>query len=266
MKNPKHAKPFFLNIWFHEPHQRIAAPPEIVTRYGKAKQQGAIYSATIDNTDQAIGRIIEHLETTGQLDNTLIIYSSDNGSYLADRCRPLRGQKGVNWEGGLRVPGIFHWPGHIKPGTEPKEAAGLVDIVPTVCGLLQIPQPELPLDGNDLSPLLLGKSPGHFVRKQPFFWHLQRSRPIVAMRKGDYVLTADPAYELSEENTFQEQWIPALKTGRYNNYQLFDLGNDPGQKTNLAATQPELVESLTKELLEINDSIMADGADWYLEK
>ena len=266
MKKTKPNKPFYLNVWFHEPHMKTAAPSELVADYGEERQQGAIYSATIDNTDRAIGRIVSYLEETGQLDNTLIIYSSDNGSYLADRCRPLRGQKGVNWEGGLRVPGIFHWPGHISPGTEPTEAAGLVDVVPTVCSLLEIPPSAQPLDGSDLSPILLGKSPEDFKRKQALFWHLQRSRPIVAMRKGDYILTADPAYELSEENTFQEQWIPAVKTGQYDNYQLFDLSKDPGQKTNLAADQAELLESLKKELLQINDSVMADGADWHLRK
>lgn len=265
------AAPFFLNVWFHEPHAPIAAPDEIVKHYGEIpekKRRGksaAVYSATIDNTDRAIGRLLAKLREIAPAEETLIIYASDNGSYLEDRTGGLRGRKGMNWDGGIRVPGIFHWPGRIVSGSVEDEAAGLVDVLPTVCHLLGLENPEgVVLDGADISPLLTGKGE-LFARPQPLFWHLQKARPIVAMRAGDYSLVADPDFELSESNMFDESWIPAIKEGKYTNFQLFDLKRDPNQTTNIAAENPELLGKLKKQLLEINASIMADGADWHLD-
>ncbi len=179
--------PFFLNVWFHEPHAPIAAPDEIVDQYGAEKDQAAIYSGTIDNTDRAIARILAKLREIADPEETLIIYASDNGSYRDDRTGGLRGRKGMNWEGGIRVPGIFSWPGEIEKSQTPSDPAGIVDILPTICDLLGIDPPESHLDGSDLSPLLRGHEE-RFQRHQPLFCHLQKSRPIVAMRDGPYSL------------------------------------------------------------------------------
>ena len=261
----KNDTPFFLNVWFHEPHAPIAAPGRIVTTYGKATDKGAVYSGTIDNTDRAIMRLLSKLKEIDAFGNTLVIYASDNGSYRDDRTGGLRGRKGMNWEGGIRVPGIFHWPGRIKEGHVARQPAGLVDILPTVCGLLKIDKPaDVHLDGSDLSPLLLGTS-AEFQRHQPLFWHLQKSRPIVAMRDGNFSLVADPAQELSTNNMFQESWIPTIRNGRYQNFQLFDLNSDPNQTTNVAHEHPDRLEKMKSELLNINQSIMADGHDWHLQ-
>lgn len=192
-------KPFFLNVWFHEPHAPIAAPDEIVSRYGKLNDPAAIYSGTIDNTDRAIARLLEKLKQVEPPENTLIIYSSDNGSYRADRVGHLRGTKGSNYEGGLRVPGIFYWPGTIARGRVEHEPAGLVDLLPTVCGLLGIDEPkDVYLDGSDLSPLLIGRK-DEFVRHQPLFWLLPASGPAVAIRGGQYSLVAHRAYEFPRD-------------------------------------------------------------------
>ncbi len=154
-------KPFFLNVWFHEPHAPIAAPDEIVSPYGKLNDPAAIYCGTIDNTDRAIARLLKKIRQVDSPENTLIVYSSDNGSYRADRVGHLRGIKGSNYEGGIRVPGIFSWPGTIASGRVEQEPAGLVDLLPTVCGLLGIDKPAgVHLDGSDLSPLLTGARTG----------------------------------------------------------------------------------------------------------
>jgi arylsulfatase A len=262
-RDPK--APFFLNVWFHEPHAPIAAPDDIVKNYGKLTDRAGIYSATIDNTDRAIARLLAKLEQIDDPENTLIIYGSDNGSYRDDRTGGLRGRKGVNWEGGIRVPGIFCWPGKIPAGRVLREPAGLVDVLPTVCGLLGIPKPRnRHLDGSDLTPLL-AKTDKTFDRHQPLFWHLQKSRPIVAMRDGNFSLVAEPDYELSTNNMFQEAWIPKIKAGKYKRYQLFDLVKDPKQEHNIAAEHPELLARLKKKLLAINNSIMADAHDWHLK-
>lgn len=258
--------PVFLNVWFHEPHAPIAAPDEIVKLYGELDDRAAIYSGTIDNTDRAIGRLLEALRKRRGSRPALVIYASDNGSYRDDRTGGLRGKKGQNWEGGLRVPGIFSWPGKIHAERVLAEPAGLVDVLPTVCGLLGLEKPRgVHLDGSDLTPLLV-KDRGDFRRHQPLFWHLQKSRPIVALRDGNHSLVADPDFELSTNNMFREAWIPALKAGGYRNFRLYDLREDPAQTRDLSAEKPELLERLKAQLLEINRSVLADGADWHLER
>jgi len=192
-------RPFFLNVWFHEPHAPIAAPDEIVSRYGNLNDPAAIYSGTIDNTDRAIARLLKKLKQVDSPENTLIIYSSDNGSYRADRVGNLRGIKGSNYEGGIRVPGIFYWPGTITGGRVQHEPAGLVDLLPTVCGLLGIDKPtDVHLDGSDLSPLLTGRK-DEFVRHQPLSWLLPASDPAVAIRDGQYSLVAYRDYEFPKD-------------------------------------------------------------------
>ncbi len=192
-------KSFFLNIWFHEPHAPIAAPERIVSQYGELKDPAAIYSGTIDNTDRAIARLLKKLEQVDSPENTLIIYSSDNGSYRADRVGALRGTKGSNFEGGIRVPGIFYWPGTITKGRLEHKPAGLVDLLPTVCGLIGINKPEgVHLDGSDLSPLLIGRA-DKFTRHQPLFWLLPAAGPAVAIRDGNYSLVAYRDYSLPKD-------------------------------------------------------------------
>jgi arylsulfatase A len=266
LDNHRHPKaPFFLNLWFHEPHAPIAAPDKIVSTYGELKDRAAVYSGTIDNTDRAISRVVEKLNQMGVRENTLIIYASDNGSYRDDRVGNLKGRKGSNWDGGIRVPGIFSWPAVIPKNRVEKHPAGLVDVLPTLCGLLnlEVPQDRM-IDGSDLSPLLKGK-PDNFKRHQPMFWYLQKSRPIVAMRDGDFSLVANPNYEIPETNMFQERWIPRVKNGGYKDFQLFDLSKDPGQTQNIASDNPELLKNLKAKLLQINQSVMADGTDWHLQ-
>ena len=197
---PKPNEPFFLNIWFHEPHAPIAAPAEIVSRYGKLDDPAAIYSGTIDNTDRAIARLLARLKEMGALENTLIIYSSDNGSYREDRNGGLRGNKGANFEGGIRSPGIFCWPGGIPKGRIEHEPAGAVDLLPTICGLLGIDKPKgVHLDGSDLSPLLTGRGE-QFQRHQPLFWLLPTSNPAAAIRDGRYSLVGYRNYELPQDH------------------------------------------------------------------
>lgn len=253
--------PYFLNVWFHEPHAPIAAPKAAIEPYGKPDNKLAVYSGTIHNTDRAIGRLLEVVHRLDAPNDTLIIYASDNGTYQKRRTGNLKGTKGSNWEGGIRVPGIFYWPGKVNHSVN-RQPAGIVDVLPTVCGLLDIPPPaQVHLDGSDLSPLLTGQSE-QFRRHQPLFWHLQKSRPIVAIRSDQWSLVADPAFPLSQNNMFQESWIPEIRSGSYTNFRLFDLSNDPGQENDVARANPEVFEHLRSQLLEINSSIMADGVVW----
>ena len=203
-------RPFFLNIWFHEPHAPIAAPDAIVAKYGALDDPAAVYSATIDNTDRAIARLVAKLKADGEFENTLIVYASDNGSYRQDRVGKLRGKKGSNFEGGHRVPGIFHWPAAIPSGRIEDEPAGMVDLLPTVAGLLGIEPPSgVHLDGADLSPLLTPRA-GTFCRAQPLFWFSPDAG--AAMRDGRYSLVAYPGYQLPKDRAGMQALFEQVKT------------------------------------------------------
>ena len=200
--------PFFLNLWFNEPHAVIAAPDDIVSRYGALNDQAAIYNGTIDNTDRAIGRLVARLEKLGELDNTIIHYSSDNGSYRQERSGELRGKKGSHHEGGHRVPGIFYWKGKIPGGRVEKEPAGAVDLLPTICGLLGIDKPkDVFLDGSDLTPLLTRT--GAFERHQPLFW---MNGSTMALRVGDYTLLAPGTARLPFDSAKANRLLQQTKT------------------------------------------------------
>ncbi len=202
--------PFFLNLWFNEPHAVIAAPDEIVSQYGALNDQAAIYNGTIDNTDRAIGRLVAKLEQLGELDNTIIHYSSDNGSYRQERSGELRGKKGSHHEGGHRVPGIFYWKNGIPGGRVEKEPAGAVDLLPTICGLLGIDKTKgVFLDGSDLTPLLTRT--GSFARHQPLFW---MNGSTMALRMGGHTLlapsTARLPFDSAKANRLLQQTKLAL--------------------------------------------------------
>ena len=214
--------PFFLNLWFTEPHAVIAAPDEIVSQYGALDDQAAIYNGTIDNTDRAIGRLVAKLEKLGELDNTIIIYSSDNGSYLRDRNGELRGSKGSLFEGGHRVPGIFYWKGKIPGGLVEDEPAGAVDLLPSICGLIGIAPPGVHLDGSDLAPLLTRTRT--FERHQPLFW---MSDSTMVLRMGDYTLSAPGTTKLpfdhAKANLLMQQTKMALGDDLENELGELDL-------------------------------------------
>ena len=205
-------KPFFLNVWFHEPHAPIAAPDEIVADYGDTSDPAAIYSGTIDNTDRAIERLLEKLKAMGVEKDTLVIYSSDNGSYRRDRVGELRDSKGSNFEGGIRVPGIFSWPGTIPERQVSNLPAGLIDIVPTICGLLDIDPPSgVHLDGADLSPILLGKADS-ITRHQPLAWILPLSGSPIAIRDGKWSLIGKRSREFPRDREAMAALIGQMET------------------------------------------------------
>ena len=302
-------QPFFMNIWFNEPHSKLAAPDEITSIYGDLKDEGALYSATVDNTDRAIGRLVAKLRETGKLDNTLIIYSSDHGSYRADRNGGLKGNKGSNFQGGLRSPGIFFWPDGVRGGRIESTPSGAVDLLPTICGLVGIDKPKgVHLDGADLSPVLIEK--GTFTRAQPLFWLAPSSGHLATLREGNYTLMGYRGYELPSNQarknellrqmarlagidpstpnlgsrvsnttftspeykrlkgefvrlrTFQEAWIPAIKSGGFSRFALYDLESDPLQKKDISKQRPKVTERLKKKLLELYRDVLEDAPDW----
>ena len=146
-KNPK--QPFFLYVAYHEPHEPVASPPEMVKAYedGSARNHDeAQYFANVENLDAATGMLIDHLDALGYGENTLVIFTSDNGPETLNRYKnakrsygvsgPLRGMKLHTHEAGFRVAGIMRWPAQIKPGQKSDTPVSSLDFLPTFAGWL----------------------------------------------------------------------------------------------------------------------------------
>ena len=204
-------KPFFLYLPFHEPHAKIATPPEIAAQYPDMDKKSANYFGNIQHMDMAVGRVLATLQEQGVADNTMIFFGSDNGSYRMGSNGDLRGMKGEVYDGGIKVPGIFHFPKVFKGKRVVDTPMWYPDMLPTVAALIGAKIPEnLSLDGIDLSRLLKGKKAPR--REAPMMWYFYRSSPEAAMRLGNYSLGLVRAIRRSVRiRLWRKIWI-SLKT------------------------------------------------------
>ena len=145
-------RPFFLNLWFHESHEPVAAAEEYLALYPKeANLDRRHYHGDVSQMDAAVGKLMKYLDDHGLRDNTLVFFSSDNGPETLNRYKtanrsygspgPLRGMKLHVTEAGYRVPGIVRWPGHARPGTVSAEPVCGVDLMPTFCAVAGVAPP-----------------------------------------------------------------------------------------------------------------------------
>lgn len=254
-------QPFFLNVWFNEPHKKLASPPELMARHQNLSEGEALYYANIENLDLAAGRLLKELDELGLADNTIVIFTSDNGPWRAQSAGHFRGKKSELYDGGIREPGIIRWPGHVEAGSYSDYASGFVDILPTICEITGSALPEeTHLDGTSLLPLIQGDD---VEREQPLFWFHYKSSPAAAIRDGAFVLTADPAnIYRSRTHFFDRTDLEYLKHLNFEVFQLFNVNTDPGQEKNIAADHPEIVERLKTELIRIYTHAMAEGPNW----
>jgi len=229
-------QPLFLYLAFNSPHAPLQAPPEYLERYASITDRNRrTYAAMPTCMDDAIGRVLEALEKRGMRENTLILFSSDNGGPLPLGANngPLRAGKGTVYEGGVRVPAFAVWPGRIRPGTVVNEMLHIVDWHPTLLKLagasLEAP---LPLDGRDAWPTMAEGKPS------PRTEILHNVTPDNgAIRCGDWklVVNAPRAARGAEDSP-----SPSIE--------LFNIARDPYEKTNLANENPEKVKELHSRL------------------
>ena len=221
--------PFFLYVPHTMPHVPLFRSEAFAGRSAAGR-----YGDVIEEIDWSVGRILETLREEGLDERTLVIFSSDNGPWLSYRQHGgsaglLRQGKGTTWEGGMRVPGIFRWPGTIRPGVV-QEIGATTDLFTTIVPLAGGTVPDdRPLDGVDLSPVLLGGGPG------PRDWMaFYRMGELYAYRQGPYKvhLVTEGRYGIGGERTEHD---PPL---------LFHLGDDPGERYDLAAERPDVVADL----------------------
>jgi len=195
-------QPFFLYVPFHEPHEPVASPPELVARHrGQARNENeAQYFANVENLDAAVGELLAALDRLRLTENTVVFFSSDNGPETLHRYAgaqrsygspgPLRGMKLWTTEGGCRVPGILRWPGRVQAGQVSDEPVSSLDLLPTFCALGRAAVPRgLKLDGADLRPVFNGEP---VKRDQPLFWVYFRALndQRAALRDGPWKLLA----------------------------------------------------------------------------
>ena len=224
-------RPFFLNWWPYSVHYPMQAPAELIAKYRQRQEvKDPVYAAMIEGMDAAIGRFLKQLDEAGLRDNTLILFKSDNGGYSGDN-RPLRGLKGMLYEGGLRVPWIVRWPGRVPAGSICATPVISTDCHPTLLEAAGLqPAPGSTLDGRSLIPLFEQK-PG-FDRDAIFFHYPnyafhKKNRLGSAMRAGDFKLIT--YYDNGE-------------------LELYRLSSDIGEEVNLSQQHPEIVRQLKDKL------------------
>ena len=232
------AKPFFLYLAHNMPHAPVFASPAF-----QGKSKGGRYGDVVEEIDWSVGQIMKAIKDGGVDDDTLVVFTSDNGPWSmfgphGGTAAPLRGEKGTSWEGGYRVPGLFRWPGKIKPAVIDDLAANL-DLYATFATLAGGEQPQ-GLRGylsKDFSGSLLRGEPS--PRKRWLYSHGSTS----AFRSGKYKIHLASKDRSSHPDT-RRQEAPV----RHNPPLLFDLSMDPGEQRNLSADHPEVVARLLREM------------------
>lgn len=237
------SKPFALSIWIHEPHSPIATDPQFSKLYNG--HENSEYMGNITQLDHALGLVMEALETEGVTDDTLLIFTSDNGpvARFGGTTGGLRGGKRSDHEGGIRVPGVARWPGHIEPGTVSDVPVVGTDIFATVLDITSIPLPaDRTIDGVSMIPAFSGK---RVERTVPLFWRTHVSPPAdrVALRMGDWKLVGDETLT---------------------KFQLFEIQKDWQEKHDLAASMPEKTEAMKERLFDVWKRIESEGpSHWW---
>ncbi len=258
-------RPFYLNFWLYSVHSPWNARQDLIDRYQKtadpnAGQRNPLYAAMVRSMDDAVGRLLDALDAARVTDNTIIVFTSDNGGWAyppratdpkgyagipATSNAPLRSGKASNYEGGTRVPCMIAWPGHTRPRVS-EALFSSVDFFPTLLAMAGVPAASVPKgDGVDQGPAILGEKAcrdtvfEHFPHGSetqqveiPGFW------PASWVRRGDWKLIR--FYAGNEDRT--------------DRLELYDLKIDVGETRNRAAEQPERVRELSRLL----DSFLRD--------
>ena len=253
--------PFFMYVAFHEPHAKIASPPELIANYPNQKPKDAAYFANIENMDLATGRILETLKNRGLDKNTLVFFTSDNGSYRMGSNGPLRGLKGEVYEGGMKVPGIFSYPNGFEGKRVVDSPIWFQDVLPTICKLVGIELPkDRHYDGISLLPLLQDKA--ELKRAQPMLWFFYRSAPELAMRKGDYVLVAGVNDHIPRTHWLADIDMPFIKNLRPDFFELYNVVQDVGQQEDLSDKEPEKLMEMKQAFQQLFEGVQDEGPIW----
>lgn len=229
-------QPFFLYL----PHNAVHFPLYPGTQWAGNSPHG-IYSDWVEEVDWSVGKVLDALREQHLSEQTLVLFTSDNGGTSLGDNRPLRGNKGSTWEGGMRVCTIASWPGHIPAASTTSAITGMLDILPTLAALAGAPLPaDRIIDGVNIWPILKSDADTKPPRNTFFYY---RGLALEAVRQGDWKLRL----------TAQRPKPPQ------DNPQLYNLGVDIGETTDVAAANPGVVETLQSLVAEMANDLGLDG-------
>ena len=223
----------------------LQAKEQDIAKYSEIdNEKKRIYAAMVDSMDQAIGKILEAVDTRGIAENTFVLFFSDNGGISYGDNRPWRGGKGTVYEGGVRVPAVLRWPAGVAGGRSVDAMMGYIDVYPTIKRVAGITDPDPnPLDGRDMLDVIRGerKAP-----KRDWFSYIAQGRP-------DRTAVCDGTWKLvvlggSVLDVTLERAIRGGDSRAKPSVELFHLKRDPGEQTNLAADHPDIVAGLLERL------------------
>ncbi len=254
--------PFYLNVWGHIPHNPVNpadalvqrwsglkvhdsdVPAPMLAKFNDVRQAGGDvddamrrYLADVESLDDSVGRLLKRLDELGLRENTIVVFSTDQGADMTKAGNgglrfnqmgfngPHRGGKHTHWEGGVRVPWIVRWPGHVPAGrTDEQSVISGVDWLPTLCAIAGVKINVADFDGEDTSAAWVGKAP--HVRTKPLLW-----------------TTSSPGSEsLIREGQWKLRHPTRKKDGEL---ELYDILADPSESNNLAAQYPDIVIKLS---------------------
>jgi arylsulfatase A len=243
--------PFFLYL----PHTAVHVPLHPGEKF-RGKSANGTYGDWVEEVDWSVGRVLDTLRELQLDERTLVIFTSDNGPWLKQghdggTAGPLRGGKGTTWEGGMREPTIARWPGKIPAGSVCEAVAANLDLLPTFVKLAGGAVPsERKIDGADIWPLLAGES-RQSPRKAHYYFNGNR---LEAVRSGPWKLAIWPQ---REGKPGEKPLSPAEI--RSHIPRLYNLGDDVGETTDLAAKHPDIVKRLQSLVAEMDADLAASG-------
>ncbi|MCL4108098.1 UNVERIFIED_CONTAM: hypothetical protein GTU68_012834 [Idotea baltica] len=276
-KNSK--QPFFVYMAFHEPHEPVASPKELVDQYMAVtdNRDQAEYFANVHNVDLAVGRVVKYLDENKLRDDTLIVFTSDNGPETLKRysrakrswgvTAHLRGMKLHTHDGGFHVAGLLSWPGMVQGGQVIDQPVSALDLLPTFCDLASADLPEdRTFDGISLASLL---QKGDFPqRKQPLVWAYYNAinEARVAMRFDNWkVLARLDGGKFQKLQNLTPQAKQDLQKAKLTHFEIYNVAVDPGETQNLAGhdslpndQQAKLIQQLTSGY----EELLSDSPVW----
>jgi arylsulfatase A-like enzyme len=238
-------KTFFLNYSPYAVHSPIQPVKSLLSKYqDKPEWNGQInaqYASMIENLDIQIGRLVGLLDSFGKMDNTFILFTSDNGGvYKTTKQWPLRAGKGSYYEGGIREPMFAFWKGRIESGTSSDIQVTNIDFFPTILEVADIEVPEsIIYDGHSILPVLTGKGT---IEERPLFWHF----PVYL--EGGNLETQDPVFRTRPGSVIRLGDWKLIHYFENDDMEFYNLIDDIGEKSNLAKSNPLKVSELFKVL------------------